>query len=567
MTKALRVAAVGMAMGAGLAWSAADLSPTWQREDYTLPEARPPVQAPPGNPRLGAEVRDGAFRLTDGGSVQGDLLTFNKSWCADPDIGASCRASVRVVRCQGHAGVMIGFSDGIHEDILTLYEDRIALTHAGVSHALDTTAAFREYRVDIRGTDVSVSVNGERVLHAAGGFTGPAHAARNRVSFGSGSSGSQGDSLWQWVAWTDGLPAVRAKHPVLPGAEPITVFKQEGVYAPFPALRATPDLGVLYASFAKKTQATHYETLDATRGCMESRDGGRTWAEVPALPDGLIGPRPGEVFTAADGARLRIRQNWRKYYPPERRAEFEGRYRIETPGTHKPGWFAVNSGGRVERSEDGGKTWQSNPIPELDTYSSCSSPWSYLQLRDGRVLRAFVVVSNAKDSGDVHVAITADGRTAEVHRVMGDDEEKLRFTEETLVHETTDGVIWLLTRVEGGDDHMRQAVSRDGGRTWTAARSGIKGHPPSGLVGLADGRLVLTYGYRHPPYGVRAVVSTDEGLTWDAANPFTLRNDGAGYDLGYPTSLQLPDGTILTLYYFTGDDGTTHVAATRWRVP
>ena len=253
--------------------------------------------------------------------------------------------------------------------------------------------------------------------------------------------------------------------------------------------------------------------------------------------------------------------------PPERLPEFEGKYRVERPGTYKPDWFAVNSGGWLGRSEDQGKTWTKTQIPALDTYVSCSSPWSSVQLQDGRLLRAFMVLSGKDDSGDVFVTMTSDGRTAETVRVMGDPAEKLRLTEETLVHQTSQGVIWLLTRVEGGADQLWQAVSRDQGKTWTSQPSGIVGHPPSGLVKLADGRLMLTYGYRHPPYGIRAVVSTDEGLTWDTEHVITLRNDGAGYDLGYPRSLLLPDGTILSVYYFVLDDHVTHIAATRWRVP
>jgi len=34
--------------------------------------------------------------------------------------------------------------------------------------------------------------------------------------------------------------------------------------------------------------------------------------------------------------------------------------------------------------------------------------------------------------------------------------------------------------------------------------------------------------------------------------------------LGYPRSMQLDDGTILTVYYFTDDEQVTHIACTRW---
>ena len=539
----------------------------WKREDFTGPDARSPAHALPAKPRFTVEMADGAFRLVDGGSERGDLLTFPRHWCATPADGAACRALVKVVRCKGLAGVMLGFSDGVHEDLLTLYEDRIELHWAGLRHAMDTTDTFHEYRVDIRGKDVAVSVDGKQVIAGAGKFTHPAHNGRNRFSFGSGASASQGESLWHWVAWTDGLEAARHKAPVVAGAEHAVIYRKEGVYAPFPSLRWDPKTGQAYVSFSKKAKRTHYETLGATRGQMTSRDGGRTWEEVESLPAGLVGPRPSEIATAKDGSLIRIGQNWRRYFPPERRGEFEGKYRISTPGTYKPGWIAINSGGWTQRSDDGGKTWQKTAIPALDTYASCSSPWSYMQLRDGRLVRAFIVRSGPDDSGDVFAAFTRDGRTAEAVRVMGDPDERLSFTEETLVHETSAGAIWMLTRVGGGDDHLWQGVSHDRGRTWQARKTGVKGHPPSGLVALRDGRLALTYGYRHPPYGIRAVLSKDEGLTWNTDNVIVLRNDGAGRDLGYPCSMQLEDGAILTVYYFTDDENVTHIACTRWRAP
>lgn len=541
--------------------------PVWKQDDFAGPDGTKPEWFASTDPRVSATYADGCLRIADQGTENGDMVTTERGWCADPATGSSVLARVKVVSCVGLAGVMFAVSDGVAEDLLTLYPGRIELYRAKLSHPLDTTADFHEYRIDIKGQDILVSVDGTQVIDGTGTFVFPAHQGRNRVSIGGGASASTGEALWDWLRWTDGRENLRQRFPELPGAEQVVVFKEEGVYAPFPGVCIDPKTGYVYASFSRKTVRTHHETLNARACRMESRDGGRTWQEVEALPEGAVGDRPGAVATLPDGALGQIGQNWRKYYPPERLPEFEGKYRIERPGTYKPDWFAVNSGGWLGRSEDQGKTWTKTQIPALDTYVSCSSPWSSIRLLDGRLLRAFMVLSSKEDSGDVYVTMTRDGRTAETVRAMGDPAEKLRFTEETLAHQTSQGAIWLLTRVEGGDDQLWQAVSRDQGKTWTSQPSGIVGHPPSGLVKLADGRLVLTYGHRHPPYGIRAVVSTDEGLTWDTEHLITLRNDGAGYDLGYPRSLLLPDGTILTVYYFTLDDHVTHIAATRWRVP
>ncbi len=37
---------------------------------------------------------------------------------------------------------------------------------------------------------------------------------------------------------------------------------------------------------------------------------------------------PLAAFKASDGAVITIGQNWRRWFPPEREAEFKGKYRI-----------------------------------------------------------------------------------------------------------------------------------------------------------------------------------------------------------------------------------------------
>ena len=108
--------------------------------------------------------------------------------------------------------------------------------------------------------------------------------------------------------------------------------------------------------------------------------------------------------------------------------------------------------------------------------------------------------------------------------------------------------------------------SQDAGRTWSAPiNTGIHGHPPH-LLMLRSGEIVCTYGYREDPMGIRAVFSRDEGRTWSASTPKVLRSDGQGRggDLGYPVTVQRADGSLFTIYYFTGADGITHIAGSFW---
>ncbi len=92
-----------------------------------------------------------------------------------------------------------------------------------------------------------------------------------------------------------------------------------------------------------------------------------------------------------------------------------------------------------------------------------------------------------------------------------------------------------------------QCESSDGGRSWSEP------HPidvpgfPSHLLRLRDGRLLMTYGYRHAPYGNQARISEDQGRTWSA--PTVLSDDGASSDLGYPSTVELANGGFVTVWY------------------
>ena len=93
--------------------------------------------------------------------------------------------------------------------------------------------------------------------------------------------------------------------------------------------------------------------------------------------------------------------------------------------------------------------------------------------------------------------------------------------------------------------------------------TGQGGNPPA-LVLLQDGRLCLTYGYRAAPYGIRARLSRDDGNSW--GKEIILRDDGGSYDLGYTRTLQRPDGTLVTVYYYNDTPGgAAYIAATLWR--
>ena len=101
-------------------------------------------------------------------------------------------------------------------------------------------------------------------------------------------------------------------------------------------------------------------------------------------------------------------------------------------------------------------------------------------------------------------------------------------------------------------DRMILTESTDGGLTWTEPRdflnySEVHGH----LLRLSDGHLLCTYASYHLPYGIQAILSTDEGRTWDTQHPIQLAYSMNCYT-GWPTSIQLVNGDIVTAYAITG---------------
>jgi hypothetical protein len=108
-------------------------------------------------------------------------------------------------------------------------------------------------------------------------------------------------------------------------------------------------------------------------------------------------------------------------------------------------------------------------------------------------------------------------------------------------------------------------LSPDDGESWyllKEPRINNAGNPAT-LTRLENGDLALAYGWRLSPYGLRARVSTDNGITWSPE--IALRADGASWDIGYPRTVQRADGKCVTVYYYHLPGETSrHIAATIW---
>jgi hypothetical protein len=148
------------------------------------------------------------------------------------------------------------------------------------------------------------------------------------------------------------------------------------------------------------------------------------------------------------------------------------------------------------------------------------------------------------------------------------------------INESPNGYAIMPSTVRLGDKELFTSIRRsdetrawietyrslDDGRHWKLETEPAPdlgtGNPPS-TIRLKDGRVCLTYGHRAAPFSIRARLSKDGGRTWE--KDIILRDDGGGTDVGYPRTIQRPDGKIVTIYYFHDQPkGDRYIAATIW---
>lgn len=111
-----------------------------------------------------------------------------------------------------------------------------------------------------------------------------------------------------------------------------------------------------------------------------------------------------------------------------------------------------------------------------------------------------------------------------------------------------------------------QSISSDSGKTWSKPQRllPLMGGSPPHIIRHSSGVLICTYGYRSRPYGIRAMFSYDNGKTWDTSGYEIWQ--GINWDLGYPSTVELNDGSLATVFYAWQDENIPAVIMQqKWR--
>lgn len=311
-----------------------------------------------------------------------------------------------------------------------------------------------------------------------------------------------------------------------------------------------------------------------------SRDEGKTWTAPAPIIDTLLDDRDGgilpfgerSVIVTSFNNSLERQRGWSEYWlkPGHPRRNYINGY-IERAAADPEAEKYLGSTFRI--SHDGGVTF--GPIH----LSPVTCPHGPLLTNDGKLIyigRTFCDPVLPPVPDEIR-AYEIDGETGEM-TYLGTlphvaDDGKGKFGEyEPHAIMLPSGKIIVHVRVERRSDNTAEKVftvaqteSYDGGKTFTPLHyiHELKTiGAPAHLLRHSSGKLISVLGDRMEPFGIRALISSDDGESWEA---YTLDDDGVLPDIGYPASVELSDGSIYTVWYQHPEKGQPSVIyGARW---
>ncbi len=230
----------------------------------------------------------------------------------------------------------------------------------------------------------------------------------------------------------------------------------------------------------------------------------------------------------------------------------------------------------VCRSTDGGRTWtQTKEFPAPEQGWDSLVPFGPILIGDDGALHTTCYGVKFDDPAESKPKKPDGPRARRSWHFRSDDDGKSWRATSVLgpIHNETalfhlSGRNWLAAARDEAARAMDLFRSDDDGATWrneqrVTARNELNAH----LLRLKDGRLLMCYGNRvEGQFGALAKLSSDDGKTWGA--PVRIMHSLAS-DCGYPSSVQRPDGKIVTAYYSKAVENHDryHMGVAIWETP
>ncbi len=291
--------------------------------------------------------------------------------------------------------------------------------------------------------------------------------------------------------------------------------------------------------------------------CHVSRDGGITWKFA-----GISSPHEKDTIrmnhaagVARDGALLVLCSGWGG----------EGYRQFLLPVM-------------VSRSYDDGVTWDRSGKVKLPSGMQHLIPYGgILRMGADTLVASFYDTFSGNGFNTAYLLISKDdGYTWEqpIPIMVRDDAgaERIMNINETALLFGGRNLIIAAARVFSRDARLMIIRTDSRGRMWTIPEryigNGVTGpaEHPGHLLRLKSGMILLTYGIRHEDHGIGARVGFEDGTIWGP--PLRVFSYG-GSDNGYPSSVELENGTIATAFYSNANryNARYYMGMLRWNIP
>lgn len=308
-----------------------------------------------------------------------------------------------------------------------------------------------------------------------------------------------------------------------------------------------------------------------------SEDEGNTWSLAAPVIDTVLDDRDvglcafgnsGVIFTSFNNTVLDQKKRNEKYSKEDKEIVYRNGYLdfVDLKDQDK------YHGSTFRISYDNGVTF--GPIYK----SPITSPHGPTELADGSILWLGRVFAD-RDVNDCIEAHTIDPKTGKMQFVGSI--ENIEIDGETALScephavQTNSGRIICHIRVQtanrmnGGKIFtIFQSISDDLGKTWSKPRQiiGDKDGAPPHLLKTSSGDILCVYARRDQPYSIKAMLSKDDGKTWDTEN-MIFECPVPMPDHGYPATVELSDGSFLTVFYTREKaDGPTVIWQQKWKI-
>jgi sialidase-1 len=235
-------------------------------------------------------------------------------------------------------------------------------------------------------------------------------------------------------------------------------------------------------------------------------------------------------------------------------------------------------------SVDNGTTWNYHSEIKCDHIGPSCSRDPLIELEDGSLIAP--VYTGAPQRSDISWSLRSfdKGLTWGEPSIIGIDENG-KFSErhginynETSLLSMGNGELLALVRGDetfhttdefmpvGGMGKLHLSRSYNGGMNWSNPVDTKIFGQPGHIISLGNHKFLCTYGYRKSPFGVRAVISHDNAISWDLENEIIIAEGFKSWDCGYPFSIMLSQDRVLTIFYANDQKGNRYIASKIWNL-